>query len=78
MLGYFILKEKAEELGLLSNPTISAEMQETIVAITNKDLLDEINITLSEEQLKEIASWFYKNYYDCFIETVQNWIEKQR
>lgn len=74
MLGYFIPKEKAEQLGILSNPVISSELQRTILVITENDLLEgaeregKRDIDLSEKRFVEFADWFYRNYYDSLIE----------
>ncbi|MFH1861973.1 MAG: hypothetical protein ABH878_04090 [bacterium] len=73
MQGYFIPAEKAEELDLLNNPEIRTELQATIIVVTKQDLNVESYPELNDAQLEEIANWFYRNYYDCFLEVVQGW-----
>ncbi|MDO9566180.1 MAG: hypothetical protein Q7J15_05530 [Candidatus Desulfaltia sp.] len=70
MHGYFITKEKAIEFGLLKNPLISAELQKTIIAITENDILEhQKDFHFCESHFSEIANWFYKNYYNNLIQT---------
>lgn len=75
MRGYFITKKQANELGLMDNPEIASKLQKVIIAVTDKDVLDYyinqgISISeLSEKKIEETAEWFYKNYYDAFLES---------
>jgi alpha/beta superfamily hydrolase len=77
MNGYFISSEKAQQLGLLNNPSIRSELQKTIIAVTDKDVLeyqDTFNLKrseLSEEEMEKYANWFYKNYFYSIMESIQ-------
>jgi hypothetical protein len=74
MKGYFISQEKAIELGLLENPAISANLQKVIIAITEKDVIEHQvanenkAFALTDKKIEEVSNWFYKNYYEAFLE----------
>jgi len=73
MQGYFITREKAIKFGLLKNPTISKELQKTIVVITERDMSEyKQNLHISESMYFDMANWFYKYYYDNLIQTFSN------
>ncbi len=70
MLGFFISKEQADELGLLENPTVASRLQKTIIAITENDVIEnQKDAKLEERQSSEMANWFYENYFDSLIDT---------
>lgn len=57
MQGYFITEEKAIEFGLLKNPLISAELQKTIIVITERDISEyHKDFHFSESKSNEIAN----------------------
>lgn len=75
MKGYFISQEEATKLGLLENSAVSLNLQKVIIAITENDVVEyqmsnekKVQI-LSEQKIEETANWFYRNYYDSFLET---------
>jgi hypothetical protein len=74
MKGYYISIEKANELGLLENPITSSKLQKVIIAITENDVLhyeirNEKYLTeVSDEKIEATANWFYRNYFDSFLE----------
>jgi len=80
MLGYFIPENKAITLGLLDNSANSAEFQKVIIAITIKGIEEYINSNsfnienIPDERINNISNWFYKNYYDAFMESLPNFI----
>lgn len=70
MNGYFISKEKAEQLGLLDNPNVVSNLQKTIVVITQNDISEhQQNVLIDENKINGMANWFYKNYYEDLIDT---------
>lgn len=75
MKGYFILADEAEELSLLENPNIASRLQKVIIVITEKDVLEyqasrgKRPLKLPDKKIEETAIWFYKNYYDGFMES---------
>jgi len=75
MKGYFITTEKAKELGLLSNPDVNSNLQKVIIAVTLKDVSEyqiehaKNPLEPTTEKIEETANWFYKNYYDVFLES---------
>lgn len=70
MNGYFISNEKANELGLLDNPIVASHLQKTIVVITQNDISKrQPNVQLDENQINEMANWFYKIYYGNLMDT---------
>lgn len=71
MNGYFISKEKAEQLGLLDNPYVASNLQKTIVVITQNDISEyQQDVRADENKINEMANWFYKNYYENLMETL--------
>jgi len=79
MQGYFITREKAIKFGLLKNPTISKELQKTIVVITERDMSEyKQNLHISESMYFDMANWFYKYYYDNLIQTFSNFQNEKR
>jgi hypothetical protein len=75
MNGFFISKEKAIELGLTENPIIASELQNVIIAITDRDIFEyqeehELpKVSYSDDVLNSTGIWFYKNYYYGFMES---------
>jgi len=79
MQGYFITREKAIKFGLLKNPTISKELQKTIVVITERDMSEyKQNLHISESMYFDMANWFYKYYYDNLIQTFSNFQNEKK
>jgi|GEM_PF-3715078 len=73
MNGYFILEDQAKKLGLIDDPQYSFALQKTIIAITENDVNEfNENSKLTVKNVKDIQIWFYQNYYDVFMENIND------
>ncbi len=78
MKGYFISTENAKTLGLLDLKSFHLKSQKTIIVITENDIkyfrkkakLCKKNI--NDNKINDISSWFYKNYYDSLMESLND------
>lgn len=83
MNGYFISEKNAKELGLLQIESFAKNSQKTIIAITEKDIEDyQGNDELPAKKLdkkrkNEMSDWFYKNYYETLMESLNEYWCKQ-
>jgi len=69
MLGYFILKEEAEKLGIVNNPEIKKSLQQTYFVVTDKDVelgQDRTNLDIFDN----ISNILNKNYFDSMAELI--------
>ncbi len=78
MNGFFVLEEQAKKLGLVDDPKYSSALQNVIITITEKDIQEycksnNINSTLTQENITEFQQWFYQNYYNSTMEIITNY-----
>jgi len=70
MLGYFILKETAEELGLLNNPEVKSNLQKTYFIVTERDISEIERQKLDLNEFDIISNYLNKNYFDNMVEQI--------
>ena len=70
MLGYFILKEEAEKLGLVNNSEIKDKLQQTYFVVTDRDVRERTKRNISTAKLDNISNYLNKNYFDGMVEVV--------
>jgi mannitol-specific phosphotransferase system IIBC component len=75
MLGYFILKENAERLGLLNSPEIRNELQQTYFVVTERDVVEHLKREVSPIKFDTISNYLNKNYFESIVGNIAEQIK---
>jgi len=78
MLGYFVLKEKAEELGFLNDPEIMENFQKTYFIVTERDVNEIEQLKLNSVEFDNISNFLNKNYFESMVEQINQLVEANK
>jgi mannitol-specific phosphotransferase system IIBC component len=77
MLGYFILKEDVERLGLLKNSEIKRSLQETYFVVTDRDVKEQTHLRPNSAKFENISNYLNKYYFHNAVELTAELIKNK-